>query len=105
MVKSLPSLSRTVLILKALERTPLSMKEIAQLTDIPLSSVYRLVKSLNDFVVKEKKYCSLTVKGRLLLSVLANTQIKICLTCKKPRLLTQFNYSEMLCDRCVSKKR
>ena len=61
---------REELILRALERHPLSAKEISEKTGIPLKTVYRLIKAMNNLITKEKKLYHLTVKGREMITLL-----------------------------------
>jgi len=59
-------------ILFALRKKPLTAKEISDITGIPLSTVYRLLKNISEFVQKERKFFSLTLKGRKTLEIFVN---------------------------------
>jgi DNA-binding IclR family transcriptional regulator len=65
------------LVLEALERIPLSAKEVSQKTSMPLPTIYRHLTELQQygFTTKQKNLYQLTAKGRQLLELLKNSQL------------------------------
>lgn len=64
---------RQTLILKALERKPLSAAEIGNVCQVPLPTVYRRLKTLEQqgWITKDKDAYALTSKGRQYLEILS----------------------------------
>jgi predicted transcriptional regulator len=70
--QDLSSQSRTVLILKTLERKPLSAKEIHETTTLPTPTLYRRLSKLvaDGWITETKGTYALTSKGRQYLELL-----------------------------------